>query len=54
MIQTSKKEDHVKYMTAQLDLEMELKEKYSYNVVARKIGISRSTLIKEHNRRKNR
>lgn len=41
-----------KFTKPQLDLAMELKEKYSYNEVSRKTGISRSTLIREHNKRK--
>lgn len=40
-----------KYTTYQLDLAMKLLQTNSYNSVARQTGISRSTLIREHNRR---
>lgn len=43
----------LKYTKDQLDLAMELKQMYSYTEVAKKTGISKSTLIREHNRRVN-
>lgn len=41
-----------KYTKEQLDHAMDLKESYSFNQVSKMTGISRSTLIREANRRK--